>query len=61
MREEITAHYAPTHDSSFVVKTTWDDNESVCRIECVGWYCGEPDDEMTKRFSHGGEDLIANL
>ena len=61
VREEITAHYAPSHDSSFVMKTTYNDKDEVIKIECVGWYCGEPDDELTQTCSHGGEDLIAIL
>lgn len=61
MKEEIYATYAQSDDSTFVMKSTYNDDGEVCRIECVGWYCGEPDDEMTQRFSHGGDDLIAIL
>ena len=60
-REVISGHYAPSHDSTFVMKTTYDDDDNVCRMECVGWYCGEPNDEMTQQLSHGGDDLIAIL
>ena len=60
-REEIVGVYAPDHDSTFVMKHTYDQHGDVRKMECVGWYCGEPDDEMTKRFSHGGYDLIATL
>lgn len=61
MREELSGYYAPNHDSTFVMKTTYDDNGDVTRMECVGWYCGEPCDELTQQYSHGGEDLIAIL
>jgi hypothetical protein len=61
MKEVIKGHYAPTHDSTFVMKETWDDNGDVTRMECVGWYCGQPDDELTLQYSHGGDDLIAIL
>lgn len=61
MREEISGHYAPSHDSTFVMKTTYNDDGDVVRMECVGWYCGEPNDELTQDHSHGGDDLIAIL
>ena len=61
MRKEIESTYAPSTDNTFVMEYTYDDNGDICRMECVGWYCGEPDNEMTKRFCHGGEDLIAIL
>lgn len=61
MREELSGHYAPSHDSTFVMKTTINENGDVVRMECVGWYCGEPDDEMTHTLCNGGDDLIAIL
>ena len=61
MKVILSGHYAESHDSTFVMKTTYNDAGDVALMECVGWYCGEPNDEMTQQFSHGGEDLIARL
>ena len=60
MTEKIYGVYAPDHDSTFVMKDTYEDGD-IIRMECVGWYCGKPNDDMTERFSHGGEDLVAIL
>lgn len=61
MKEEIYATYAQSDDSTFVMKATYNDDNSIASIECVGWYCGEPNDDATQQFSHGGDDLIAIL
>lgn len=61
MTEKIYGVYAPDHDSTFVMKDTYDEDGGIIRMECVGWYCGEPNDDMNERFSHGGEDLVAIL
>lgn len=61
MRKELETGYAPEIDCTFVMEYTYDDNGDICKMECVGWYCGEPNDEMTKHFCHGGGNLVATF
>lgn len=61
MKDEIFAMYCHEYDTSIVFKTTYNESGDLIRQECVGWYCGEPNPEITERFSHGGEDLIGTF
>lgn len=60
-RDTIYATYAPSDDKTFVMKDVWDANGDLVSTSCVGWYCGEPNEESTNCFCHGGEDLIARF
>ena len=53
---ELVGCYCNTEDKTFVMKYTYVGSE-LYKGECVGWYCGEPNDEDNKRYSNG--DLIA--
>lgn len=61
MKETIYTTYAPSDDKTFVMKDTWNDEGDLLKTECVGWYCGEEDEALTKRYCHGGADLVAIL
>lgn len=45
----ITTVYAKEDDMTFIMETTPDENG--VRLECVGWYFGEPDEKMTKNYT----------
>ena len=51
--------YCPTEDKTFVMRDTYV-NGDIKYSECVGWYCGEPDDKFNEDYSHGGKDLLAS-
>ena len=54
---ELIPEYVPGYDHTFIMKATYVNGE--CKtMECVGWYCGEPTDEYTKRFAN--HDMKAN-
>lgn len=47
------AHYAPTADMTFIVCTEWNGSDVVA-VEVVGWYCGEPQEELTEYYKSKG-------
>lgn len=50
MNEEIYTAYAPENDMTFILKDTMLDGEPIA-TEVIGFYYGEPDDELTAQFS----------
>lgn len=61
MRKEIVTAYAPSIDNTYVMEYTYDEAGEIRRMECVGWYCGTPCEELTLSRSNGGDDLVAIL
>lgn len=52
-REEIETNYCESADMTYIMKTTYDGNQ-VTSIECIGWYCGEPNDNATEFYGSKG-------
>jgi hypothetical protein len=50
MKKEIYTTYAPNTDITFIMCDTYK-GEDVVSTSVVGWYHGEPDDELTKAFN----------
>ena len=59
MKEILVECYAQNHDTTFVMRETFDESGDIIKMECVGWYCGEPNEELTKMNCSG--DMIALL
>lgn len=55
MRIEYETH--TDGELTFVMEVIYDENNEIRRMECVGWYCGEPNDEDTEHYKNSG--LIA--
>lgn len=53
---KIHTMYAESDDTTFIMETTFA-GDDVASIECIGWYCGEPNDEDTKHY--GNRNMIA--
>lgn len=49
MEKHIETAYAPENDITFILEYTYHGSELV-KMECVGWYAGEPDPNATKEF-----------
>ena len=52
MKKEIVNAYAPFDDMTFIMEETYAEDGRLLSIECIGWYCGEPDEEANKTFAH---------
>lgn len=54
---DLVPEYVPSTDHTFIMEYTYitdgitGDVDCVSQ-ECVGWYCGEPNDEDTKRYAN---------
>lgn len=54
--------YVPAVDNTVIWHEIWlhdGDDKELVQMSIVGWYCGEPDDEMTKTFSQ--QSLVAQF
>ena len=49
MKTQIETAYAPKDDITFILEYTYHGGELV-KMECVGWYAGEPDPAATEEF-----------
>ena len=49
MRKQFYATYAPDTDITFIMCETFGD-ENIMSMEVVGWYFGEPDEELTGAY-----------
>ena len=49
--KELHGEYVPGYDHTFVMESTYVAGECVS-TECVGWYCGEPDDVLIKQYAN---------
>lgn len=49
---ELVGCYCHNEDKTFVMKYTYIGRE-LHTAECVGWYCGEPNDRDNEAFSNG--------
>ena len=52
---ELIGEYVPDYDHTFIMEATYVNNECIM-MECVGWYCGKPEDDLNEMF--GDHDLI---
>ncbi len=55
-RNPISAHYCEKDDMTFIMKDSYDENGTLYRQQCVGWYYGAPDPKLTKKYTC---DLVA--
>lgn len=44
---ELIPEYAHDHDRTYIMEATYVGRECIS-MECVGWYCGEPNEDDTK-------------
>lgn len=47
---KIYGVYAPSHDITFVMKETYNDNGDPEKLAVTGFYFGEPDDQSNLDF-----------
>ena len=50
IRVRLYGAYAEADDMTFVMEDTTVDGKCV-KLECVGWYCGEPNDDDNKKYA----------
>lgn len=55
-RNPISAHYCEKDDMTFIMQDNYDENGTLVKQACVGWYYGEPKAELTKKYTC---DLVA--
>ena len=55
-RNPISVHYCEKDDMSFIMQSNYDENGNLYRQQCVGWYYGAPELELTKKYTC---DLVA--
>lgn len=48
---ELIPEYVEEYDHTFIMEATYVNGECVS-MECVGWYCGEPDDKYVKEYAN---------
>ena len=48
---ELIPEYVPDYGHTFIMEATYAYDRLISQ-ECVGWYCGEPDEERTKRWAN---------
>ena len=51
MKETIYTTYAPDTDITFIMMDTIQNGCEYISTECLGWYFGEEDEEMTKMYA----------
>lgn len=42
--------YAPDTDITFIMRDEYSHSENLISTECLGWYHGEADDELTQNY-----------
>ena len=47
---EICTTYAPDTDMTFILQEISDENGGNISTECVGWYYGRPDEDLTTEY-----------
>ena len=50
MRIEIETH--TDYEYTFIMECIYDENDEIVRVECIGWYAGEPNDEDTEYYKY---------
>jgi hypothetical protein len=50
MRKVTYTAYAPDADMTFIMEDTYDENDNIISTECIGFYYGEPDDQLTEQY-----------
>lgn len=48
---ELIPEYVHDYDHTFIMEATYVDGECIT-MECVGWYCGEPEEALTKQYAN---------
>ena len=51
-RNPISAHYCEKDDITFIMQNGYNEYGNLYRQECICWYYGEPDAELTKTYTH---------
>lgn len=51
-RNPISVHYCEKDDISFIMQDSYNEYGNLYRQECIGWYYGKPDAELTKTYTH---------
>lgn len=51
MKRIIYTAFAERDDITFIMEEFTDETGDYLMTKCVGWYCGEPNDERTKFYT----------
>ena len=57
MRIEIETH--TDYEYTFIMEVMYNEEDEIIRMECIGWYSGEPNDGDTEYYKYKG--VIANF
>lgn len=57
MRIEYEVH--TDEELTFIMEVIYDEKDEIRRMECIGWYAGEPNDEYTEYYKYKG--LVARF
>ena len=52
MRTEFETH--SDEEITFIMEVIYDENDEMRRMECIGWYFGKEDDELTEYYKYKG-------
>lgn len=52
MKTEFETH--SDGEITFIMEVIYDENDEMRRMECIGWYAGEEDDELTEHYKYKG-------
>lgn len=55
-RNPISVHYCEKDDMTFLMQDSYNENGTLVKQACIGWYYGKPDAELTKAYAC---DLVA--
>lgn len=56
MRIEFETH--SDGEITFIMEVIYDKNDEIRRMECIGWYVGEEDDELTEHYKYTGSIAV---
>ena len=51
MKTNIFDTYAPGTDMTFIMREVYEENGDPISVEVVGFYYGQPNEELTKEFT----------
>lgn len=49
--KKLIPEYAREYDHTFIMEATYVNGECIM-MECVGWYCGEPNEADTEQYAN---------
>lgn len=52
LTKELVPVYCPDYDVTFIMEDTYSAEGEPVSKECVGWYCGEPEENATLTFAN---------